>query len=260
MSLIKKIYIGLFAVLYLCVAFTSTLHAIEFFGLANAPWLAVILAISFELGQAAVLFELLTSKKDRTKIMPWVLMTIFTLVQVLGNVYSSYKHIILNSPENLRFFKEPIFIWTQLPDDQATVIVTYIVGAILPICALLLTSMVTNQFENPNDSIIHLDEEHDEDVKKEESKQENKLVEQLVQNNEVFNNNEQSVNNEQEIIENEIIEKPEQQIESIEEQNEIINEENVEEHIDENVEELFNNNGNINNVNNQSKPSHFINL
>ena len=61
------------------------------------------------------------------------------------NVYSSYKHIITSSPENLRFFKEPIFIWTNLPDDQATVIVTYIVGAILPICALLLTSMVTNQ-------------------------------------------------------------------------------------------------------------------
>ena len=164
MSLIKKIYIGLFAVLYLCVAFTSTLHAIEFFGLANAPWLAVILAISFELGQAAVLFELLTSKKDRTKIMPWVLMTIFTLVQVLGNVYSSYKYILLNSPENLRYFKEPIFIWTQLPDEQATVIVTYIVGAILPICALLLTSMITNQLEDSTEQKTDIEKEEKEVV------------------------------------------------------------------------------------------------
>ena len=145
MSLAKKIYIGLFAILYLSVAFTSTLHAVEFFGLANSGWLSVILAISFELGQAAVLFELLTSGKDRKKVMPWVLMGIFTLVQVLGNVYSSYKYILTNSPENLKFFKEPIFIWTDLPDAQATVIVTYIVGAILPICALLLTSMITNQ-------------------------------------------------------------------------------------------------------------------
>ena len=164
MSLIKKIYICLFAVLYLCVAFTSTLHAIEFFGLANAPWLAVILAISFELGQAAVLFELLTSKKDRTKIMPWVLMTIFTLVQVLGNVYSSYKYILLNSPENLRYFKEPIFIWTQLPDEQATVIVTYIVGAILPICALLLTSMITNQLEDSTEQKTDIEKEEKEVV------------------------------------------------------------------------------------------------
>ena len=107
--------------------------------------------------------------------MPWVLMSIFTLVQVLGNVYSCYKYIILNSPENLRFFKEPIFIWTSLPDDQATVIVTYIVGAILPVCALLLTSMVTNQFQNPNDTIIDL-----EDVD--------------IQKNEVFKNNEQEQN------------------------------------------------------------------
>lgn len=175
MKLMQKIYIVLFALLYLAVALVSTIHALEFFGLANNNWMSVILAISFELGQAAVLFSLLTSKQERGKIMPWVLMSIFTLVQVLGNVYSCYKYIILNSPENLRFFKEPIFIWTSLPDDQATVIVTYIVGAILPVCALLLTSMVTNQFQNPTDTIIDLEDDD-------------------VQNNEVFKNNEQEQN------------------------------------------------------------------
>lgn len=199
MNLMQKIYIGLFAILYLAVALVSTIHAVSFFGLANNDWMAVILAISFELGQAAVLFSLLTSKNERGKIMPWVLMAIFTLVQVLGNVYSSYKHIITSSPENLRFFKEPIFIWTNLPDDQATVIVTYIVGAILPICALLLTSMVTNQFQNPNDSIIHLE---DEDVQK----------------NEEFTNNEQEQN----------IEHIEEKIENKEIENETI-EENISE-------------------------------
>jgi hypothetical protein len=172
MSLAKKIYICLFAVLYLSVAFTSTLHAVEFFGLANAPWLATILAIAFELGQAAVLFELLTSNKDRKKVMPWVLMAIFTLVQVLGNVYSSYKYIILNSPENLHYFKEPIFIWTELPDAQANVIVTYIVGAVLPICALLLTSMITNQLELGNDKKDQTNNKDKEPLKIEEVKQE----------------------------------------------------------------------------------------
>ena len=138
-------YISLFSILYLIVAFSSFWHAVSFFGLANNSWMSIILALAFEIGQAAVLFSLLTSKKDRSRIMPWVLMTMFTLVQVIGNVYSSYKYIITNSSENLRYFKEPIFIWTDLPDAQATVIVTYIVGAILPICALLLTSMITNQ-------------------------------------------------------------------------------------------------------------------
>lgn len=140
----QTIYIGLFAILYLIVAFSSFWHACAFFGLANNSWMSIILAFAFEIGQAAVLFSLLTSKKDRSRVMPWVLMTMFTLVQVIGNVFSSYKYIISNSVENLRYFKEPIFIWTQLPDDQATVIVTYVVGAILPIAALLLTSMITN--------------------------------------------------------------------------------------------------------------------
>ena len=140
----KSIYIGLFAILYLIVAFSSFWHACAFFGLANNSWMSIILAFAFEVGQAAVLFSLLTSAKDRSRTMPWVLMTMFTLVQVIGNVFSSYKYLITNSVENLRYFKEPIFIWTDLPDDQTTVIITYIVGAILPICALLLTSMITN--------------------------------------------------------------------------------------------------------------------
>ena len=137
-------YISLFAILYLIVAFSSFWHAIAFFGLANNTWMSIILAFAFEVGQAAVLFSLLTSKKDRSRIMPWVLMTTFTIVQVIGNVFSSYKYLITNSVENLRFFKEPIFIWTDLPDQEATVIITYVVGAILPVTALLLTSMITN--------------------------------------------------------------------------------------------------------------------
>ena len=159
MKLTKKtVYIGLFVILYLIVAFSSFFHACAFFGLANNSWMSIILAFAFEVGQAAVLFSLLTSSKDRGRIMPWVLMTMFTLVQVIGNVYSSYKYIIINSVENLRYFKEPIFIWTDLPDAQANVIIVYLVGAILPIAALLLTSMITNyltdQSEENNSPIL----------------------------------------------------------------------------------------------------------
>ena len=154
----KTIYIGLFSVLYLIVAFSSFFHACAFFGLANNTWMSIILAFAFEVGQAAVLFSLLTSSKDRNRVMPWVLMTMFTLVQVIGNVYSSYKYIITNSVENLRYFKEPIFIWTELPDAQANVIIVYLVGALLPIAALLLTSMITNyltdQSEENNKPIL----------------------------------------------------------------------------------------------------------
>jgi len=140
----RNIYIGLFSILYLIVAFSSFFHAVSFFELANVLWMGIILAFAFEIGQAAVLFSLLTSKKDRNRVIPWALMAMFTLVQIIGNIFSSYKYLMTNSTENLRYFKEPIFIWTDLPDDQATVIIVYLVGALLPLAALLLTSMITN--------------------------------------------------------------------------------------------------------------------
>ena len=237
----KKIYIGLFAVLYLAVAFTSTLHAVEFFGLANEVWLSVILAISFEIGQAAVLFELLTSSNDRKKIMPWILMAIFTLVQVLGNVYSSYKYILLNSPENLRYFKEPIFIWTQLPDNQATVIVTYIIGAILPVCALLLTSMITNQLDNNKTANESYNDENEIEEKPKEIIEENN-IENTIEKEPTFEEKETSIETPEEP------EKISEEPEKITEEPEKITEEP--EKISEEVEEIFNN----------KDKSHFINL
>lgn len=140
----KKIFLILFAILYISVAFVSTFHAISFFGLANDMWIAIMLAITFEIGQAAVLFSILTGAAGKRKIIPWTLMIVLTLVQILGNVYSSYQYLITNSTELLRYFKEPIFVWTDLPDKECNVILTYIIGAILPIVSLLMTSMVTN--------------------------------------------------------------------------------------------------------------------
>ena len=140
----KRIFITLFALLYMSVALVSTYHAVAFFGLANVSWIAVMLAITFEIGQAAVLFSILTNATGKRKILPWFLMITLTLVQVLGNVYSSYKYLITNSESLLRYFKEPIFVWMELPDAQANVILTYIIGAILPIVSLLMTGMVTN--------------------------------------------------------------------------------------------------------------------
>ena len=170
----KYIYIGLFAALYLSVALVSGIHAVAFFSLANAPALGVMLAITFEIGQAAVLFSLLTNPNQRKKIMTWVQLSIFTLVQILGNVYSSYKYIVSNSMENLRFFKEPVFIWTDLPDQMCNVIITYLVGGILPISALLLTEMLTSYLYKEEENKVQELERQEEikEDKKEDKKEE----------------------------------------------------------------------------------------
>lgn len=178
----KYIYIGLFATLYLSVALVSGIHAVAFFSLANAPALGVMLAITFEIGQAAVLFSLLTNPNQRKKIMIWVQLSIFTLVQILGNVYSSYKYIVSNSMENLRFFKEPVFIWTDLPDQMCNVIITYLVGGILPISALLLTEMLTSYLYKEEDKVPEpTKQEEIKEDKKEEPEPEHKIENEQVQ-------------------------------------------------------------------------------
>ena len=172
------IYIILFVILYAFVAIVSGIHGFAFFGLANVPLLAIMLAIAFEIGQAAVLFSILTDPSQRKKVMPWILMSILTLVQIMGNVYNSYKYLITNSEGNLRFFKEPIFTWIEnMPDAQADVILAYIQGAILPLVALLLTSMVAG-FLNSKDSetveeVEYVEEPEEEDVEEVEEPDDN---------------------------------------------------------------------------------------
>ena len=152
----RRIYIGLFTILYLMVSLTSLIHSFAFFGLANNTIKSILLGCAFEIGQVAVLMSLLTSKKEQSRVMPWVLMSLLTVVQIIGNIFSSYKYMMLHSIGDLKYFKEPIFIWTDLPDNITTVIVTYIVGAILPVICLCMCAMISNYIieKEPN---INLD-------------------------------------------------------------------------------------------------------
>ena len=134
--------------MYAGTALVSTLHAFSFFQMSNTSWIAGLLAVCFELGQAAVLFSILTTKAERGKILPWVLMSILTIVQIIGNVFASYKYIMTHSLDNLKYFKDPIFVWMDMPDTQSTVILTYIASAILPIVALAMTAMITSFLNN----------------------------------------------------------------------------------------------------------------
>lgn len=146
----NKVLTSLFVLLYVAVGFVSCWHACEFFGIANEPWLAIILAIAFEIGQAAVLFALLTKPEQRKKLMPWALMSTLTAVQCIGNIFSSYQYMVQNSQDQIKYFTDSVLFFVADPDPQVnTVIISYIVGAILPLVALCLTGMVVSQNEQP---------------------------------------------------------------------------------------------------------------
>jgi len=139
----RKPFLWLFIVLYTAIAFVSTYHAIAFFGLSNPGWLAVVLAVAFEVGQAGVLFSILTSSERKS--LPWILMGTLTIVQVLGNVFSSYKYMITHNADQIDYFTKSVLFFVQSPNPEYNyVMISYITGAILPVVALCMTSMVVS--------------------------------------------------------------------------------------------------------------------
>lgn len=175
----RNIYITLFALLYVLCSVCSLIHSFAFFGLANNLPMSIMLGTCFEIGQFAVLMSLLTSKKNDGKIMQYILLIILTVVQILGNVFSSFKYLMINSVSDLEYFKKPIFIFTDLPDDITTVIVTWIIGAILPCVCLLLTSMVSNYImdTDPDDNKNLIEEDKEQEPTKQEEIKEDKKEE-----------------------------------------------------------------------------------
>lgn len=163
--MINRIYstilLVVFVVLYICVGFVSCYHAITFFSISNISWLATILAIAFEIGQAVVLFYILTNHGEK-QTMPWVLMSILTIVQVLGNVFSSYRYAVLHNIDQIDYFTKSVLFFVQSPNPEYNyVMIAYITGAILPVVALCMTSMVASMLKRtrPEPIIEHQGED-----------------------------------------------------------------------------------------------------
>lgn len=138
----RKILAYLFVILYLLVGVVSTYHSTSFFNMANELWASISLAVSAEITMIASLIYMLVTKSNKKS--PWILMVICTILQILGNLTASYQYISTHSSQSIQYFSKVIF----LPSDQfiSMIIMSYIVGAILPILSLGMTELVVDAF------------------------------------------------------------------------------------------------------------------
>ena len=151
--------ISTFVSLYLVVSIISTIHVIDFFKLSNPDWLAIFLAISFEIGAAASLASLIVLKK-MNKTLVWLLFFVLTAMQGMGNTYYAFI--------NLENFEA----WSQLfgLEEEELIyqkrILSIISGAILPLVSLgFIKSLV--DYIKPEESV------KSEEIKSEIAKEEN---------------------------------------------------------------------------------------
>jgi uncharacterized membrane protein len=150
-----------FVSLYLLVSVISTIHVIDFFLLSNPYWLAVSLAIGFELGAAASLASLVILDK-MNKTLVWILFGAITLMQMQGNMYHAFSHM-----ENFQSWSE---LFGLIEEDiiYQKRILAAVSGAILPLVALgFIKSLI--------DYIKPEKESKEEEVAKEEESKEEKI-------------------------------------------------------------------------------------
>lgn len=115
--------------LYIIVSLISTLHVIEFFELSNPKWLAISLAIAFEIGAAASLSSIIMLEKT-SKTLVWTLFIVLTAMQVQGNMFYVYSHL-----DNFGNWIDLFGLSEEEPIVQKRIL-SIVSGAILPIVAL----------------------------------------------------------------------------------------------------------------------------
>ena len=143
--------IGTFVSLYLMVSVISTIHVIDFFKLSNPTWLAVSLAIAFEVGAAASLASLISLDK-MNKGMVWGLFIILTLMQAMGNTYYAYTHL-----QNFQGWIE-LFGLVEEELIYQKRILSIISGAVLPVVALGFIKSLVDYIKPEDDKNVTVDE------------------------------------------------------------------------------------------------------
>jgi hypothetical protein len=158
---LRYFIIGTFVSLYAIVSVISTIHVIDFFRLSNPDWLAISLAIAFEIGAAASLASLIALKK-MNKSLVWGLFITLTLMQMMGNTYYAYNNL-----EDFQSWVELFGLVDSEPIFQKRVL-SLVSGAILPLVALgfikSLVDYIKPEDEKPTEPVqekTHLQKEAD---------------------------------------------------------------------------------------------------
>jgi len=128
-NIIKWSIISIFVGLYAMVSVISTIHVIDFFRLSNPNWLAVTLAIAFEVGAAASLAAIIILDKTSRGLV-WALFVTITLMQMMGNMYFAYTHLT-----DYKNWSELFGLIEEEPIYQKRIL-SLVSGAILPLVAL----------------------------------------------------------------------------------------------------------------------------
>ena len=177
----RNVIIGALIVVPFLVSLISTIHVVNFFKLSNFNWLAVTLAIAFEVGALSSLAALAVMDKI-SKFSLWLIFILITIMQMMGNTYYAFDFMTTKMTTHPEWTQNWIDLFSingeGLPATKR--ILAIVSGAILPVISLtflhILISYISSTKPKSEEEIeyeyITVDENGNEVVIEEPVKQE----------------------------------------------------------------------------------------
>jgi len=187
----RKIVIASFLAVPFLSSLISTIHIITFFGLGNMAWMAIILALAFEIGSIASLMTLTVLDKIN-KAAVWFIFFVLVIMQMLGNVYYTYDFIsnaMASNPKWIDSFIDLVEMMTMQKLEQRTTkfILSLLIGLPIPVISLAFLKSVSDYLkpEEKEETTSIIDKKVEESVEVienkeviEESKKEEAIIDQ----------------------------------------------------------------------------------
>lgn len=133
----QRVIVWALAIVPILVSLISTIHVVNFFQLSNYHWLAVTLAVAFEIGALSSLAALAIMDKI-SKVSLWIIFILIMFMQMMGNTYYAFDFIT----DKMHSDPEWTMNWIELFSIQSADVPTtkrllaIVSGAILPIVSL----------------------------------------------------------------------------------------------------------------------------
>ena len=150
---IKKLIIGTFVAIPFLSSLISTIHLVNLFALGNNSWMAITLAIAFEIGSIASLL-ILTILDRINKGMIMSIFVVLVVMQILGNLYYSFDYInqqLLVNKAWLGSFQELVGYFAQGDIVLTKLLVACLISIPIPLIGLFFLKSVVDylKFEEP---------------------------------------------------------------------------------------------------------------
>jgi ABC-type multidrug transport system fused ATPase/permease subunit len=140
-----------FLIVPLLSSFISTYHIVGFFDLGNYTWMAVVLAIAFELGSIASALSITILDKI-SKFAVWTMFFTLIAFQIIGNVYYTFDYITLaekNYPEYLENAKVFLTYFYEFETfDDLKMFLSLLIGVPIPLISLAFLKTLVDYVSN----------------------------------------------------------------------------------------------------------------